>query len=381
VREIRGIRCHDGGVNPTLLAILAGFALLVLTTGIGIVSGWMPKPAFLRPWHVATTLVVLVAATAAATVLLTPDNPPDPPDSPGPLPSGPLTPAMLAPDLAGRLLLVNDDGDGTSSDFSARLDGSHRQLVQTDVGEPPPAIIPGGTDLVMSRSIGTDPYRERLAVTTISGTTLRNLTHPGRYQEDTYPSIAGPTVYFLRAHLTPIGQSTALTTRYEIMRVPLDGTSAEQAVRTGVQLRSVSVSADGRTLAGVCPATDAGPVQGCVLRPASTRFTRLPGSTGASVSDVTLSPDGHWIAYSSVIENPYGTSQIYLYNTATHQVTELTRLDGTNDQPAWPPHSRRTCIAFHHATTADSAIYLACLTPTPRTAKAVDLAQYPVWFP
>jgi Tol biopolymer transport system component len=99
------------------------------------------------------------------------------------------------------------------------------------------------------------------------------------------------------------------------------------------------------------------------------------------MSDVEVSPDGRFVAYSSVRDNPYGDEQVYVYDIRTGETIDMSRLEGLNTQPAWARQARRPCLLFTHDPTGyDPSVQLSCLTPKPRTATAVPIGQFPQWM-
>lgn len=98
------------------------------------------------------------------------------------------------------------------------------------------------------------------------------------------------------------------------------------------------------------------------------------------MGDIEVSPDGRWIAFSSVEANPHGVSQVYVYDRETNEVASLSQLPGINDEPTWAPQSDTSCLAFSHYELDAASVYVGCLSPEPATVKAIPIGYRPVWF-
>lgn len=369
--------------KSALVAILIASVVAIPSVVVGIISGWIPQPARVRTWHVVTALLFLVAISAIAVELTSQSSESsDTPETQAAIDSE-VSAQDLAPDLVDQLVLTNDDSSGSPILFSSHLDGTNRQRVWSIGSDLTPTFAPNSTDLVVSQSVGTTS-RIRIEMRTITGDPVRVLTHPGENQQDQSPTVdaAANVVYFIRLTYTAPVDGTSTVKDSAVMSVPLDGKSKESFVQVPIALSSVSVSANGSVIAGQCNNADpqGGPVQACITEPGSGTFRRIPGSENSSVSDIAVSPDGKWVAYSSVTTNPYGKEQVYVYNVTTKKVTMLSQLPGFNNQPAWPEKSKNSCLAFHHNENDEDSIYVGCLNPKPAAAKAISVGEYPVWF-
>jgi hypothetical protein len=320
-------------------------------------------------------------------VFLNPDNLSEPPEThaleQGEAGTDPPSESIadIASDLTDRMLLTIDDSSGSPVLFSSSADGSNRQRLWDIGSDLSPAFMPGSTtDLLVPHWV-PDPDSVRLEVRSVTGELIEALTSPGTHENDFSPAIAGDVglVYFVRTYWSPPVDGTQFVEQEVLMSVPLDGSEAEVEVPTPIELSSVSVSQDGSVIAGGCQVVE-GPTQGCFFSPGDDTITPIPGSEGSTMSDIEVSPDGRWIAFSSYTENPHGDSQVYVYDIENERVTALSSLLGANNQPAWAPESELPCLAFSHSQTGEQSVHIGCLTPDPVTIEAVPVGKSPVWF-
>ena len=144
----------------------------------------------------------------------------------------------------------------------------------------------------------------------------------------------------------------------------------------------MSVSDDGRVLAGTCHVDDRTNVgQGCLVDRTTGQMRHIPGSEDGSVSDLAVSHDGRQVAYASPHSNPFGTIQVWVYDIAHTTTVDASQQAGINDQPAWSPSGARECLLFRHdETDRDPSIYLACMTPSPVAVPAIPVGSNPAWL-
>lgn len=352
-------------------------AIIVLGAVAAMLNGWIgPRPKGLPVWSVALMLVALTVCLVGVWVVRNwPDRRPDDNTEagaakpPGPSPTETIV-SVVPPELASRILLSTDDSSGSPVLFSSRGDGSERRRVRDWGG--PGIAVPHSETLLLA-------WNGRLEIRKVTGEHVRTVTRPPKGYTDESPAIAGGTVYFIRLGIKDVGGGTSVARDPRLMNIPLDGTAREHAVATSAALGSVSVSSDGSVKAGTCSVDDPGNVGTACLVGADGRLTRIPGSDGSTMSDVAVSPDGRHVAYSSFTENPYGGSQVFVYDVRTGHTADFSRLPGNNDQPAWAPGSRRSCLAFHHSPTdEDSSVYVGCLGEA--ASLALPVGKYPIWL-
>jgi Tol biopolymer transport system component len=156
------------------------------------------------------------------------------------------------------------------------------------------------------------------------------------------------------------------------MRVALEK-GPEEPADLGVEFLSVSTSRDGSRLAGQCIFSD-GDSQGCIYDIDSGGYTRIPGVG-------TISPNGRYVAYESIQSNPYGISQIYVYDSYEEEALMVSALPGWNSDPAWPTLTSKTCLAFAHYETMETAIYLSCFSGDEVVAvPVISYGESIAWF-
>jgi Tol biopolymer transport system component len=368
----------SGAIAIAVLVVLVGFA-------IGVLGNWLSLPSWLTGRKLVITVCALLIITTALGVVL---NAPSPSPTAGGSSGGPAGEpssamggvAALMPSLVHSIVLSTDDSSGSYVLFSSRLDGSERQMLWDGGG--PMAVIPGSGDLLLPSYESST--RAQLAVRTITGGLARTLTNPPPLYVDDSPSLAAKasTVYFIRHQVLVLDSNTSTFGRSQLMRVPLSGRGPVAPVSSAYPLETVSASANGRILAGECHLGDPGNVgQACLYYPSTGRMSHIPGSVSTTMSDVTVSPDGSMVAYSSFRTNPYGRSQVFIYDIRHNITIDLSQMAGINKQPSWIPSSTKPCLLFvHDLTGQDPSIYLGCLTPAPVVVPAISVGQYPVWY-
>jgi hypothetical protein len=368
-----------GEIAVVVLPIVAGLLLSILMT-------WTSRPARVTSRWLA--VLVTIAVGGCITVALAMQKFSDSPAAGSPQvsvsaalpPTGPPDGSLLqiAPDLSSRLVLSTDNSSGSCVLFSSHMDGSNRQRLADICGATVP--VPGSTDMITQWS--ETPAHGGLEVRTVTGDAVRRLTNPPAEYEDESPALASRTgmVYFIRTHMHAVGDRTWIPIGNTVMRVPLDGSRPEEPVGSAAGLGTISTDDTGSVLAGRCQ-DKANVGQACRVMTGSVGLHPIPGSEGTTMSDIQVSPDGRFIAYSSFRANPYGESQVFLYDIGTGQTVDLSQLAGLNSQPSWAHGAARPCLLFTHDLTGyDPSIYLGCLTPQPRTLSVLSIGQYPQWL-
>jgi len=370
-----------GAVALAMVGVLVGVAIAVL-------GGWLHRPSWLRNRDILIliALAVLVPLYAGITMLArtqqqgqdgdgsSADSSPTPP-----APGGGI--AAVAPELLGERVLSSDDSSGTAVLFSSSIDGSNRQRLGEGFGRI--SMLPGGTE-TLAIAYDNGASGSKVVVRSLDGQVLRDLSHPPEDYTDDSPTLARKVgvVYFVRHKVEIIDSQNSTVSHGRLMRVPLDGSSAEAVVATSDMIDTVSVSDDGRVLAGACHVNDKANVgQGCLVDVATGRMQRIPGSEDSTVSDLAVSPEGRLVAYSSAHNNPYGSIQVFVYDIARAVTIDVSRQAGINDQPAWSASATKPCLLFRHDETEnDPSIYLACLTPEPVVVPAIPVGSDPAWL-
>lgn len=131
------------------------------------------------------------------------------------------------------------------------------------------------------------------------------------------------------------------------MEISVGGSGAPRVVPTpGFEMRTVSVSADGRTVAGQCVDRKDDSAQVCLASPGGSGVKRLPGNEPGGKNH-----DGH---------PPRGSQR----------------------EPRLGPKARKPCLAFGHFERPQGAsIHIACLSPEPVVVAAAPVGSMPVWLP
>ncbi|MEU4339051.1 hypothetical protein AB0F59_31120 [Micromonospora lupini] len=373
-------------MTTTSYALLA-VATVVLAAIGNLLANWFAPPGWMTPrrrWTAIGCCVVVLAVIAVAAVLDSPRAGPGEKVGPAPAdprPEAPVTVAGLVPTLAAKRVLTIDDSAGRPTLYTSRLDGRDRRVLW-DAPDSWPAIPLDGDRLLLAA-----PWEERgndrLEVFTARGEFVRALSDPPAGQSDASPALASRAkqVYFIRNTWRDEGGGTSTLTSSRVMRVPVAGGGAREVPVPGVQLRTVSVAADGRLAAGQCVVGEGEPMPACVVDTTTGRSTIVRPEEPATTDGVSISPDGGWLAYSAPVTNPYGESQIFVYDIGTRETTMVTRMAGRNVTPAWIPAGDRACLVFeHYERAAGSSIHLACLRPAPATVLAIPIGSRPVWF-
>ncbi|MBQ1022772.1 hypothetical protein [Micromonospora sp. C95] len=372
VSRARVDRLYDNDSVTVSTLLLAGASVL-LGLGLSIFVNPIPRPAWFKGSHLTVLVVVALGAGVLAMLL---NKAADELPAGAPPPDGAVTAVELAPDLRDRIVLSTDDSAGSYLLFASRLDGTNRRRI-ADWGGPITAI-PKSTNIVVSRYVERSGHG-RIEIRTITGDLVRALTKPPVGYGDDSASYAVDTgyVYFIRTKWNRADEQTSTAGSSVVMRVRIDGSAAAEEVRVGQELRTVSVDDSGRVIAGTCD--DPSHVgQACLVSADGDGFAYIPGSEGTTLSDVQVSPDGRYVAYSSFAKNPFGESQIFLYDLHSKKTIDASRLDGLNSQPSWVRGSNNPCLLFtHDLSGSDPSVHLACMRGDWQTAKILPIGQYP----
>ncbi|MBQ1022771.1 hypothetical protein [Micromonospora sp. C95] len=363
--------------------LIAGFGTLA-TALLGLAGNWLSQILRLRKGQVVGGVVIcgLLLTLVGAVALFPKDDAEERPEEAGAVPATSL--AELAPELLDERLLTIDDSADRPSLFASRPDGTSRTLVWDMPDSWPAAIIPGKDDLIVSA-----PWEERstdrLEVFSSQGRFQRALTSPAALESDTSPTYAPATkrVYFIRQSWRDTGNGSRISAQSRLMETSPDGFGAPQPISTpGFEMRTASVSVDGRTIAGQCVDKEDDSAQVCLISLGKSGVKRLPQNEQAAPNEVSISTDGRYVAYSSPATNPYGETQVYVYDSRTGATTMVTRLAGFNGHPAWAPKARKPCLAFSHFERPQgSSIHVTCLSQEPVTVAAAPIGSIPVWLP
>jgi hypothetical protein len=120
----------------------------------------------------------------------------------------------------------------------------------------------------------------------------------------------------------------------------------------------------------------------CVLDTASGTVRIIAAQAPTTIDGVEISPNGRWVAFSDPMPNPYGITEIYIYDLKTQKTTMLTTLPGYNGSPAWAPDPATACLAFTHSEQqSGDSIRLACLNRPGLSAPILPIGELPVWLP
>lgn len=338
-----------------------------------------------RRWTAICACVIVLAA-AAAVAAFNGKGDGDTQNTPGglaPEADTPTSVAELLPDLVQARLLSIDDGAGRPTAYMSHLDGTDRRVLW-DAPDSWPAVSLGGDRLLIAAP-WEQRSNDRLEVFTMTGAFDRAISDPPSNESDSSPSLASGTgqVYFIRGTLQDRGHGTKVLESSRLMRVSVAGGTAETVATPGMQLRTVTATADGRFVAGQCivDADDAGPANACIVETATGRSTIVKAPQPATMSDVAISTTGRWLAYSAPVTNAYGESQIFVLEIALGSQRMATQMSGRNVAPAWIPSGERACFIFeHYERAAGSAVHLTCLQPAPVTVRAVPIGSRPVWL-
>jgi Tol biopolymer transport system component len=292
--------------------------------------------------------------------------------------------AQLAPELAAARLITLDDSAGRPVLFASRLDGGDRTLVWDSPNNWPGTLVGDDGIVIAAPRLAQQP-NDQLALFSMAGQFRRNLSNPPPRQSDASPSYASgsQTVYFIRNTWRDTGGGSSTLESSRLMRLQLTGGQAQEVRTSGAQFRTVSASQDGRVVAGQCVTPGDNPSQGCVVDLSTGRIKPIPSPGTASMDDINISPDGRWVAYSSPFPNPYGQTQLYVYDRQADAITRVTSMAGMNGEPAWVPSaSTRPCLAFsHYERTKGSSVQLLCLSPEAISVQAMAIGSWPIWLP
>jgi len=376
----------------------------VIGIATAILANWLRRPTWLPTWHIVTALCVLAMLATIITLLEgtdagdtrpgtakrrapTDQSVSNPRGGKMSVPPNSTAVTELAPELVGATLLFWDDSAGRPMLFTSRIGHTRRDLAWDISTGADMAVIPGSTDLVLAIPAGPDGDN-RLEVHALDGKLLRVLTRPAHNESDNAPTIVGNSriVYFGRYYWKDAPGGSRITWRYQLMRVSLDQPGKPQPVATTAKRFSVSGGSVGTLLAGPC-SHDSGAFQICVVDPSSGHSSVITAPIRATLSDVQISPDGRWVAYSSPESNPYGETEIHVVRVPQPgdeqpaRPSLLTKLPGRNSSPAWAPSPSHRCLAFdHYERTKGSSIRLACLDRIGVTAELLPVGDHPIWL-
>lgn len=354
--------------------------LLVVPIVVGLVLSllitWTPRPAWLTKTRVFVS-VMAVALAASVVVAVTGGYLNERAKPTSPAPTSPTAGAVEVPErFAAQRILSTDDSSGDYVLFVSRLDGSSRQRV-ADFGGP---VVPVSDSFVV-RTWSTPGAHGRLEVSSVTGEEIRALTSPDVSHDDRSPSYAAAAeeVYFVRARAVSLGEQSWSYTDHMVLRVPFDGSRGPEPVAGTGGMTSVSADDSGTVIAGEC-ADEANVGGGCLVMDGRQR--RIPGSEGTTMSDIEVSPDGQFVAYSSFQANQYGESQVYVYEIASGKTVTFSRLEGLNHYPSWARGTPDPCLLFTHDLTGyDPSVHFGCLGSPPWTVPALPVGSFPRWLP
>jgi hypothetical protein len=382
------------------LAAACAFAL-------GVVGGWVAPPRNLSQPAIRMMTVVLgvAAVVLALAAVATPDSPGDKTTA-----GGSITPSKSAgvrdqatgagsgssqkrspsaepdgpPDKVKKnLLLTIDSGAGSPTLYSWHVDGTNRQLLGGTGSGITPVPIPGTSNMLSPMSpAGARTFG--IYEVSLNGDIVRQLTSPSSASlsdEDVALATASKEVFVARTRTRMVDSTTGTVSSYELFEFPLARPSDARPLAFAKDVQQITVDATGGELAGQCAGSRAEPAQICVVNTKTGRRTHVPGAEGTTMSNAALSPDGAMLAYDAFKPNPYGESQVFVFDLAHHVTSEVSSLTGQNDQPTWAPGSN-SCLAFHHFETARESIHIACRA-TGSTWSDFDTTatgSNPAWF-
>ncbi|WP_432948215.1 TolB family protein [Kribbella sp. CA-253562] len=359
------------------MSITVGLVLVGLALLVGVLSNWIDKPDWLPTWGV---LVLLVSAAVGAFVITNRAelfrNDGGSADAGDPSPSESGIPSAVR----SKMLLTYDDSSDRIVMFASHVDGTNRQKVWSDPSDVNHVkFIPESTDLVVANT-DEGSHQNYLEVVSLTGEFIRRLTYPPRGFTDTHYTVVGQSgyVYFTRQRVVPAGEDTSVIKPYKVMRVPLNRRSPEEDVSIPLVLRTISASDDGKWIVGECYPTD-GPTKMCIYNTATKSMNQVPKFGGYGL-EVTISRSGRYIAFSSTADNPYGESQVYVFDRQKSETTQISKLPGRNGHPLWSPDTEMPCLTFDHYETSEQSVYVACLKPKVQVFKALTNAHGVAWF-
>ncbi|MGC1755548.1 MAG: hypothetical protein WA805_20870 [Trebonia sp.] len=335
----------------------------VLGLLIGLLGGWFARPTWATRVRIVGMIVVLGVAQLAAVLVV-------PRLTAQPL-NGLTTLAQLDPAQQGDVLLFQNNSSGNGSVFAGRLNGTN--IHPLDFAPYGSRFIPVGTDassFIYNPSLNSLVSDIQLVGPT--GNEIRALTDPPPGETDTLPTLASRAreVFYQRSRLVHESNGGWTTTSPVVMRVSLAGGPAHVVqLQQAVSIYSLSADAAGNQLAAVC--AQPGSLQACVYNLPGGRVRFRTQATG-NVYFVALSPDGHYLAYSTY-------SALYVYSFASEKTFTFSSLTGFSIQPDWITGAGKPCLLFDNQQTAADTIYLGCLTPQPAWAP-ITPGENPAWL-
>lgn len=343
--------------------LLAGMFVLGLL--VGLFGGWFPRPAWATRVRLGSLIVVLGVLQVGGALVI--------PDLFAQSSGGLATVAQLDPSQAGGLLVAVVSTGGTGQLFGVRLNGTDVQPLQFYPGGSP--FIP--LDDIPSKFVylyggSTDAG---IRVVGPTGNEIRILTDPTATQTDSAPALAAEAgqVFFVRSTVVPVGLSGSTTTVDPVvMRVSVTGGAVRRVPLVPAPVGGpISVDAAGTELAAACP--DGHYVEACVYDLSDGRLLDKL-STPVGATNVALSPDGRYLAYSNGL-----STVLYVHDFQTGQTVAVSTLPGWNDQPAWLQGGSNPCLLYVNSQTAADTIYLACLAPKLAWAPVMQ-GESPAWL-
>lgn len=359
-----------GGVVVDEVLLLA--VPIVVGLVLSLLITWTPRPVWLTKTRVFVS-VMAVALVASVVVAVTSGYLDGQAEQTSPAPTSPPAGGVKVPErFAAQRVLSTDDSSGDYVLFVSRLDGTNRQRVADFGGR----VVPVSDSLVV-RTWSTPGAHARLEVSSVTGEQVRALTNPDVSHDDQSPSYAAAAgeVYFVRARAVSLGEQSWTYADHTVLRVRLDGSRGPELVSGTAGLISVSTDDSGTVIAGEC-ADEANVGGGCLV--VGGRQRRIPGSEGTTMSDIEVSPDGRFVAYSSFQANQYGVSQVYVYEIASDKTVTFSRLEGLNSSPSWARGTSDPCLLFTHDLTGyDPSVHFGCLGSPLWTVPALPVGSFP----
>jgi WD40 repeat protein len=359
-----------------------------VTAGIllGVVLSWIDPPSWVTPLRLAAILVL--AAAADSVVIYVQQTVPvvasaSGQDATAASEAGLVPVSKLDPNQASRAVLsITGETSGNPRLVESSLDAIvHKALGPGPLGGP--FAVFDGHVLIVAAGTDSKPHASGLGIATTSGSLTRTLTSPHADVTDTDPAVTSSgQVYFLRT-VTQWSGPNGTPLRTTLMEIPLSGAGpAVPAPAADPPIYgALSVNAEGTLLAAQCqpPAND-GTTEACVYGLPSGRIRYVTDFDGsAPVTDVSISPDGRYLAYGDAAANPYGGIQLYVRDLATGSTVRVSSQPGNNQQPSWVSGSAVPCLLFSNTETSGDVVYLSCLTAQPGTAK-IATGDYPAWL-
>lgn len=359
-----------------------------VTVGIlfGVALSWIDPPTWVTPLRLAVILVLAAAADSA--VIYVQQTVPvvanaGGQDAVAASDAGLVSASKIDPGQASRAILsITGETSGDPRLVESNLEATvHRVLGPGPLGGP--FAVFDGRELVVAAGTDTRPHASGLGIATTSGVLERTLTSPPADVTDADPAVtASGQVYFLRTVTQWSGQNgTPLSNT--LMEIPLSGDRPAVRVRTAEPpvYGALSVNARGTLLAAQCQRPgNGGTTEACVYDLPSGGIRYVTDFDGSSpVTDVSLSPDGKYLAYGDAAANPYGGIQVYVRNLATGSTVRVSSQPGVSQQPSWVSGSAVPCLLFSNKETSGDSVYLSCLGARPGTARVAS-GDYPAWL-